>query len=611
MNILNPIALVAALLAIPIVLLYLLRLQRREQTVSSTLLWRQVILDREANTLWQRLRRNLLLLLQLLTLAFLVFALTRPYLNLPSTLSGRIVVLLDGSASMRATDVSPTRFDAAKAEVRKLIDELGPNNEMSLILVDGSPRALASATTNKSELNAALDVAQPSLAAANWSAGVALAAAAAGSNSTDNAATTLILSDGVNADDLQLLTGNARFIPIGVSGDNISISNLSLRKTNRGLAAFVRVTNTGSQDDRVLVSVHSENVLLDARTLNIPAGQSVSWTVNGIDPLTAWVRASIDQANHNALPVDDVAYVVNAKDATRRALLLTPGNQFLEQALAVLPNLQVTRAITPSEQVDGKPYDLYVLDGLSMTLPARANVLFIGAQSIFTTSGSFSNTAFVRAEQHPVLESVDWRPVNTSEVRRVNTPAWLKPVIEGQGGRLLFAGEMTGENAPFGRVVLIPFELRRSDLPLQVAFPILIANTIEWLAPPQGLNIPASVRPGDVVALPRDAIVQLPDGNRVAVDQRGFAQTDQLGVYKVQFKDVNSTFAVVFSNPAESKITPNPNLQVGGVTPSSEVKPQYSQREMWGWLAVVALLLLMAEWWIYQRGLPVLRRKKL
>src|SRR5690349_13717287 len=177
MSILNPVALLFALLAVPIILLYLLRLHRREQTVSSTLLWRQVVLDREANTLWQQLRRNLLLLLQLLTLLFLVFALIRPYLSVPSTLSGRLVVLLDGSASMRATDVSPSRFEAAKAQVRGLIDDLGPSNEMTIILVDGSPHALTSATASKSDLNAALDAAQPSLMSANWSAGIALAAA--------------------------------------------------------------------------------------------------------------------------------------------------------------------------------------------------------------------------------------------------------------------------------------------------------------------------------------------------------------------------------------------------------------------------------------------------
>ena len=85
MNILNPLALLFALLAVPIVLLYLLRLQRREQNVSSTLLWRQSTLDREANALWQKLRPNILLFLQLLTLLFLVFALIRPYINLLNT----------------------------------------------------------------------------------------------------------------------------------------------------------------------------------------------------------------------------------------------------------------------------------------------------------------------------------------------------------------------------------------------------------------------------------------------------------------------------------------------------------------------------------------------
>jgi hypothetical protein len=608
MSVLNPLALLFALLAIPIILLYLLRLQRREHVVSSTLLWRQAVLDREANTLWQRLRRNLLLMLQLLTLAFLVFALARPYLSVPASLSGQLIVLLDGSASMQATDVAPSRFEAAKAEVRRLIDELGPSNEMTLILVDGSPHALTGATSSKSELSSALDAARPSLTPANWSAAIALAAATGGTAGAD--ATSVIVSDGANADDLRLMTGHARFIPIGADDGNIAISTLSLRRTLRGMAAFVRVTNTGSVDDRALVALRSDSALLDARTLNVPAGQSVGWTVNGIDPQLTIIRASIDEATHNALPVDDVAYVVNTNNVTRRALLLTRGNRFLEQALSVLPNLQVTRAITPPVVAGQRPYDLYILDGISMTLPPKANVMLIGAQSFFTTSGVFSNTAFVRAELHPVLESADFRNVNAVDVRRVNAPAWLKPIVETQGGALLFAGEQAGENTPFGRVVLIPFELRRSDLPLQIAFPILMANGVEWLSPPQGLNIPSNVKPGEVVPLPQGTIVQLPDGNRVAVDQRGFAQTNEAGAYRVQTNDTTGAFAVNFSHPAESQIAPNPQLAVGGAPPSSEVRPQFSQREIWSWLAVLALVLLLIEWWIYQRGLPMLHRER-
>ena len=64
MSFLTPLGLIGGLLAIPIILLYMLRLRRREVTISSTFLWRQVLQDREANSPWQRLRRNLLLLLQ-------------------------------------------------------------------------------------------------------------------------------------------------------------------------------------------------------------------------------------------------------------------------------------------------------------------------------------------------------------------------------------------------------------------------------------------------------------------------------------------------------------------------------------------------------------------
>jgi hypothetical protein len=194
------------------------------------------------------------------------------------------------------------------------------------------------------------------------------------------------------------------------------------------------------------------------------------------------------------------------------------------------------------------------------------------------------------------------------DVSRLEAPPWLRPVIETQGGPALYAGEIPGEDAPYGRVVVLPFELRRSDLPLQVAFPVLIANSMQWLSPPQGLNMPTSVNPGEVAPLPRDAIVLLPDGTRVAVDQRGFARTNEVGVYGVQYRDISTAFAVNFNNPAESAIAPQSTLNIGGVQAQTEARDQFAQREIWSWLAVIALLVLMVEWWIYQRGVPVLRR---
>ena len=88
MNLLAPAALALSALAIPIVIFYMLKLRRREVTVSSTLLWQMVLRDRQANAPWQRLRRNLLLLLQLLILAALILALARPAISVPTLADG-------------------------------------------------------------------------------------------------------------------------------------------------------------------------------------------------------------------------------------------------------------------------------------------------------------------------------------------------------------------------------------------------------------------------------------------------------------------------------------------------------------------------------------------
>ncbi len=105
MSFLTPVALALGAIAGPIILLYMLRLRRREVQVSSTLLWQQLLRDREANAPWQRLRRNLLLLLQLLILAALVIALARPFVEVPTVTTGRIALLIDASARITCQHV--------------------------------------------------------------------------------------------------------------------------------------------------------------------------------------------------------------------------------------------------------------------------------------------------------------------------------------------------------------------------------------------------------------------------------------------------------------------------------------------------------------------------
>src|ERR1700687_6488849 len=106
MNFLSPFALLPGTLAVPLLLLYFLKVRRRQMPVSSLLLWQAALRDREASTFFQRLQRDPLLILQLLALLALALALARPAVTVMGHGAKRIVVVLDTSASMKATDVS-------------------------------------------------------------------------------------------------------------------------------------------------------------------------------------------------------------------------------------------------------------------------------------------------------------------------------------------------------------------------------------------------------------------------------------------------------------------------------------------------------------------------
>src|SRR5512142_651453 len=121
------VGLYAAAVAVPLLLLlYFLKLKRREVIVSSTLLWRRAVQDLQVNAPFQRLRRNLLLLVQLVALAAVLAALGRPVLSLTAGPGKRYVLLIDRSASMNAADAAGgrTRLDEARRQARSLIDSL-------------------------------------------------------------------------------------------------------------------------------------------------------------------------------------------------------------------------------------------------------------------------------------------------------------------------------------------------------------------------------------------------------------------------------------------------------------------------------------------------------
>src|SRR5581483_6299439 len=122
-------AILAAMLAVPALLvLYFLKLRRREVDIASTFLWKKAIQDLQVNAPFQKLRRNLLLILQMLLLLLLCLALSRPVSNYTPGAGKASVILIDRSASMAAKDVKgQSRLDEAKKHAKDLISSMDRN----------------------------------------------------------------------------------------------------------------------------------------------------------------------------------------------------------------------------------------------------------------------------------------------------------------------------------------------------------------------------------------------------------------------------------------------------------------------------------------------------
>jgi hypothetical protein len=607
---LTPLALAFAALSIPILLLYMLKLRRRDVLVSSTLLWQRLLRDREANAPWQRLRRNLLLLLQLLVLALLVVALARPFFPTPTVTTGSVVVLLDASASMQATDVAPSRFEAARQEAGGVIDGLGPDDAATLIAVGPQPAVLASNVEGRAALRRALDQAAVTDGPADWEAAGALAAAAL---STTPQAQAVILSDGAVDQALPPLPGQVHFVQVGERADNLAITALAMREGRAGSEAFLRVANFGAGEVETQVELRADGVLFDVRRLTIPAQGSATVTLDDLPYDLGLLQATL--LSEDLLPLDDVAWAIRSDTAGLRVLLVTEGNLFLQRALGSLPWLEVTQLV-PGQALPDEAYDLIVHDGvITGTLPP-GNLWVLGAAGMPT--GAFTETKVVRtAAADPILRYVDLDEVQIRWAWRTDLPPGARVLVEARGGPLLTVAER-----PEGRLAVLSFDLHQSDLPLRVAFPILTANLVNWLLPRTGVGEAATVQPGGPVPIqpapeadeirvtgPDERVHPLAIGDVVPV----FAATDRVGIYRVDQVDgagdlLRSDFlAVNLFDPAESDVAPRDVVRVGQAEVTGQVEEAEGQREVWPWLAGLGLVVVTAEWWVYHRGTGQLR----
>jgi len=635
MSLLAPAALMGGLLALPIIALYFLRQRRRALPVSSLLLWQRALEDRAANAWWQRFQRHLLLWVQLGVLALIVLGLARPALPQASAVRGRSVFLLDASASMAAQQANSTRWQAALDETRRLLATLdgAAGDEAVLLAIDDQARPLAARSPDLAALLAALDAAasapptRPATASA-WQSAFNLAQAEA--QGAPAGFQWFILSDGGLPADLALPADlpAPQLIPIGQDAPNLAISALALRPQGQELRAFLRLVNHGPQPAPLTLTLRLDGRLWQSQRLTLPAASAQSLPVNLEGQSVQTLSASISaQPQHNALSLDDAAYAAAPQASAARVLLVSDGrasDRFIEQALGVLDGVQVFRA--SADSLPSSPFDLSIFNGVRPTAWPAGSLWLIDPPDDPPLGEADAQAAFVglrpASPDHPLLAFADLSAVAVRAWQEPSLPpAWqATPLLNAPaGGAPLLVGQRPAAEGG-GRVLAQGFALEASDWPLNAAFPLLVANLLQW-ASPAALIEPSQAQIGQLVTLnlppsSLSAALLRPDGQQSPLsleDVPPALLADSLGLYRLTVETPQGQrqawWAVNLFAPQESDLALRQPTwaSAAAAAPNVAAGQGTAWRELWPILAALALLALAIEWALYTRGL-LLRR---
>ncbi|MBA3532299.1 MAG: VWA domain-containing protein [Ardenticatenales bacterium] len=641
MGIAAPLGLLGLLLLAPVIAMYLLKRRREEVLVSSVYLWEQVVQDIEANAPWQRLRRNLLLLLQLLFLLLATFGLARPFLKTAGATGQSLILVIDSSISMGAEDGGQgTRLETARAEALRLMEGLPDNGRVTVIRAGDGADIMAANSDDLVAVRAALAEIEPLASDSDLGPALTLAAAAAARQADSEI---VILSDGaVQLPPTLAVERPVRFVPIGSDANNQAISALNLSPREGGYDLFVQVTNYGpvNAERRLVVTLDDEP--FTASDLAIPAGQQTSkiFPVERSDSFRVEARLEGD----DPLPGDDHAWAVPGPAGTRQVRLMTASkdNRFVRVPFQILvgDGFSQGNVLSDTVQPSGEARaDLLILDRWlpDQGLPGTTENLLILAppagNDVIQTSGVITNPFPLKTGYLPGLEENLFFESDLFfvEARRGEVPPWGTVVLEDSstGAPLLWVGEQGGRRVAVLNLVLYgvpesitldpPRDVVMSNLVYQPTYPVLIASLADYLlAGPAGGLAGRSLPPGQAITLPlldADYVeVETPGGEMIRPRLDAGATTTSYvpltpGIYAVRWEGSTQpaiAFTVNLFVPTESAIAPSQSLSLattgGGAagTPESGLAGE-ARLDLWQPLLLLGLIILALEWLVYQK----------
>lgn len=623
MSFTNPLALLWALLAVPVVVLYLLRVRVRRVPMATAMFWEQAFEEKQPRALWRQLRHLTSLLLQLLFLACVVFALGDPIFQSDVQQQQRTVIVLDTSASMQAVDSSGTAlFSQARSYVQQQISALRHADEMAFVLTGNQAQVACGLTTHPRTLQTALDQITVTDSPGQAAAAVALGRRLLAGHPNGQILLVTDGNDDVAGELAEQPDLDVWYTPTATG--NIAITQFQVRRSLLDPVSYqvmLEVANLQATQAEVTVDLTFTEQLLDVLPLTLSGGEVRTEILQQTGNAGGVLEARISSAAGDALAVDNIAWAVLSGRETVSVVLVTEGNWFLQQALEAMDVVELTvqqqpPAVLPQGTV-------LVLDGIVPAQIPSGHVLMIRPKTstnLFDVDDAIQQPLVgQQLSGSRLLQHVQLDNVLMPEAVRIEPTADHETLINAVSGEPLYVRFPRAQ----GDAVVLTIDLNQGDLPLRTAFPILLTNLLTWFSGDAELSPTVAAGTAMPVQVPaaltsvaesqrqtlrltapsgKTEFVSVEDSNVVLppLAEAGvwtLQAGSEVSASKMSSEEPQLLIACNLANLQESRLESQPEPLRG----SSTAATRSGGRPLWFYAALSGLLLLVGEWFLFQR----------
>lgn len=593
----------ALLVLIPIIIImYLLKQKAVDHPFSSLFLWKEMYKNMQANTPWEKLKKNLLMYLQIATVLILIFALMSPYIKSETTSAGHVVLVLDTSGSMNTKyDDDHTRMEVAVSEALNYVDKLPGDTSISIITSDKEAVLVLTDSVDKSLAKRRLNEIEAVNCMGDCTAGMEMAESMIAQWETSEV---VYFTDTY----ISCKSTGGYIVDVYSEMNNAQVEYVGHGTNNEGLlTVLAKISNFGDESIKTDVNLYGDDKLLMVQEIELAAGGSEIIYFENLEFDGKVIYAELNDVE-DALLADNGCYDIITDTDACSVLLMTEQNLYLEKAMSLMEGVSVTKSndIEGVKDFETQGYDLYVFDGMVPTkLPKNGSMLFINCEcpELYTVVDTLEGVMISVGDSKVTKYLEDYR-FGASKVKVMEVPGWA----DGFLGAGIYSAGFIGTYGT-QQVCVLGMDIHDTELPLKTEFPILIYNIMNECVN-TGMLSGTVISAGSTVKISGKLngevpTIELPDGKSESLTGTivNYTNTNAPGIYTVsqeaEGRNQTEVFAINFpKNEGYVQNTPKSSSDAGVEIVSATVNSALNLRNV---IIILALILLCIEWIVYIR----------